>query len=83
MEIGKFSTLTTYIMMILMSVIMIAMILVQYVMSRAAAARIAEVIEEKPDINDDDAQPDLKVKDGSVEFKMSALSTARTAKRML
>ena len=69
MEIGKFSTLTTYIMMILMSVIMIAMILVQYVMSRAAAARIAEVIEEKPDINDDDAQPDLKVKDGSVEFK--------------
>ena len=34
-----------------------------------AAARIAEVIEEKPDINDDDAQPDLKVKDGSVEFK--------------
>ena len=69
MEIGKFSTLTTYVMMILMSVIMIAMILVQYVMSRAAAARIAEVIEEKPDINDDDAQPDLKVKDGSVEFK--------------
>lgn len=69
MEIGKFSTLTTYVMMILMSVIMIAMILVQYVMSRAAAARIAEVIEEKPDINDDDAQPDLKVNDGSVEFK--------------
>ena len=68
-KMGKFSTLTTYVMMILMSVIMIAMILVQYVMSRAAAARIAEVIEEKPDINDDDAQPDLKVKDGSVEFK--------------
>ncbi len=69
MEIGKFSTLTTYVMMILMSVIMIAMILVQYVMSRAAAARIAEVLEEKPDINDDDAMPDLKVKDGSVEFR--------------
>lgn len=69
MEIGKFTTLTTYVMQILMSVIMVAMIFVQYVMSKAAANRISEVIYEVPDIRDDTADKNLKVSDGSVEFQ--------------
>lgn len=69
LEIGAFATVLTYVMQILMSVIMIAMIFVNYVMSRAAASRIWEVIVEKPDINDNEADPDLHVEKGDIEFK--------------
>ena len=69
LEIGAFATVLTYVMQILMSVIMIAMIFVSYVMSRAAASRIWEVIVERPDINDNEADPDLHVEKGDIEFK--------------
>ena len=69
LEIGAFATVLTYVMQILMSVIMIAMMFVSYVMSRAAASRIWEVIVEKPDINDNEADPDLHVEKGDIEFK--------------
>ena len=69
LEIGAFATVLTYVMQILMSVIMIAMIFVSYVMSRAAASRIWEVIVEKPDINDNEADSGLHVEKGDIEFK--------------
>lgn len=69
LEIGAFATVLTYVMQILMSVIMIAMMFVNYVMSRAAASRIWEVIVEKPDINDNEADPGLRVEKGDIEFK--------------
>ena len=69
MEIGAFSTILQYVMQILMSVIMIAMMFVMYVMSRASASRIQEVLDETPDINDDSANPALKVENGEIEFR--------------
>lgn len=69
MEIGAFSTILQYVMQILMSVIMIAMIFVTYVMSRASASRIQEVLDETPDINDDLADPALKVENGEIVFR--------------
>ena len=69
LEIGAFATVLTYVMQILMSVIMIAMMFVNYVMSRAAASRIWEVIVERPDINDNEADPGLHVEKGDIEFK--------------
>jgi len=69
LEIGAFATVLTYVMQILMSVIMIAMMFVSYVMSRAAASRIWEVIVERPDINDNEADPGLHVEKGDIEFK--------------
>lgn len=68
MELGAFATILQYVMQILMSVVMIAMILVQYVFSRAASSRIQEVLDEKPDINDENAQVELKVANGEIEF---------------
>ena len=68
MEIGSFAMILTYIMQILMSVVMMAMMLVNYVMSRAAASRIQEVLDETPDINDDEADESLKVENGKIEF---------------
>lgn len=69
MEIGAFATILQYIMQILMSVIMVAMMFVMYVMSRASASRIQEVLDETPDINDDRADPALKVENGEVVFR--------------
>lgn len=69
MEIGALAAILQYVMQILMSVIMIAMIFVTYVMSRAAATRIQEVLDEEPDINDDSADPALKVKNGEIVFR--------------
>ncbi|MCI5738188.1 MAG: ABC transporter ATP-binding protein/permease [Ruminococcus sp.] len=68
MQIGEFSMILTYIMQILMSVVMMAMMLVNFVMSRAAASRIQEVLDETPDINDDAANLSLKVENGAIEF---------------
>ncbi|WP_288876557.1 ABC transporter ATP-binding protein, partial [uncultured Allobaculum sp.] len=64
-----FSTILQYVMQILMSVIMIAMMFVMYVMSRASASRIQEVLDETPDINDDSADLELKVENGEIEFR--------------
>ncbi len=68
MEIGSFAMILTYILQILLSVVMMAMMLVNYVMSRAAASRIQEVLDETPDINDDEADAALKVENGEIEF---------------
>lgn len=68
LEVGQFSMVLNYIMQILMSVVMMAMMLVNFVMSRAAASRIAEVLDEKPDINDNEADTSLKVENGAIEF---------------
>ncbi len=66
--IGDFTAIYTYVMQILMSFLMLVMLFSQFFMSQASAKRILEVIEEYPDINDDNATVE-KVKDGSIEFR--------------
>lgn len=66
--IGDFSAIFTYIMQILINFLMVVMLIAQFFMSQASAKRILEVVEEVPDINDDNATVD-EVKDGSIEFK--------------
>ncbi len=68
LNIGDFSAIFTYIMQILMNFLMVVMLIAQFFMSQASAKRILEVIEEVPDIRDDDATT-TEVKDGSIEFK--------------
>ena len=66
--IGDFSAIFTYIMQILIHFLMIVMLIAQFFMSQASAKRILEVMDEVPDINDDNASV-TDVKDGSIEFK--------------
>lgn len=66
--IGDFTAIYTYVMQILMSFLMLIMLFSQLFMSQASAKRILEVINEAPDINDDNATV-TEVKDGSIEFK--------------
>ena len=65
---GELTSLFTYVMSILMSLMMLSMIFVMLTQSAASAKRVAEVIEEQPDIvNPTPAVTEIG--DGSVEFR--------------
>lgn len=65
---GELTTLLSYCMNILMSLMMLSMVFVMITMSMASAKRICEVLNEKASITNPD-QPIKAVKDGSIEFK--------------
>lgn len=67
LTIGQLSSLLTYGIQILMSVLMISMIMVMLSMSLEGVNRIYEVLVEEPTIKDCD-NPIMEVKDGSVDF---------------
>lgn len=65
---GQLMSLLTYCMNILMSLMMLSMVFVMITMSVASARRIAEVINEKPDLSNP-KKPVMDVKDGSIIFE--------------
>ncbi len=79
MQLGDLMSFITYIQQIFMSLMMISMIFVMSVMAKAAINRICEVLEEKPHITDENADPELKVKDGSIEFRNVSFKYSSTA----
>lgn len=64
---GQLTSLFSYVMTILGALMMLSNIFVQLTQSAASAARIAEVIDEEPDM-DDPAEPVRTVADGSIDF---------------
>ena len=64
---GNLTSLFSYVMSVLMSLMMLSMIFVMVTMSAASARRIAEVLEEVPDM-DNPAQSEQTVADGSIDF---------------
>ena len=64
---GQLTSLFSYIMTVLSSLMMLSMIFVQLTQSAASGARIAEVITEEPDM-DNPADPVTAVPDGSIDF---------------
>lgn len=67
MQVGDLSALLGYCMNILMSLMMLSMVFVMITMSIASGERVAEVINDRPDITDPE-NPVLTVSDGSIEF---------------
>ena len=67
MTTGELTSLFSYAMQILMSLMMVAMVFVMITMSRASAERIAEVLAEQPDLHDP-AQPVNEVRSGDIDF---------------
>ena len=65
---GELTSLFTYVMSILQSLMMLSMIFVMLTQSAASARRVTEVIEEQPDIVNPE-QPVYEIADGSVEFR--------------
>jgi len=77
---GELTSLFTYTMQILSSLMMLSMIFVMIVISRAAAERIVEVLDEKSDIMSPENAV-MEVKDGSVEFQNVLFRYNRTAEK--
>ena len=65
---GNLTTMLSYCMNILMSIMILSMIFVMVTMSAASARRIAEVLEEKSDLSNPE-NPDTDIPDGSVKFE--------------
>lgn len=64
---GQLTSLFSYVMMVLQALMMLSMIFVQLTQSAASVKRVAQVIEEEPDMAED-LSPVESVKDGSIEF---------------
>ena len=68
MTAGQLTSMITYVMQILMSLMMLSMIFMQIIMSRAAGERIVEILDEQSDIVSP-AQAITEVPDGSILFE--------------
>ena len=69
---GELTSLFTYVMSILMSLMMLSMIFVTLTQSAASAKRVAEIIEEEPDIVNPE-QPVYEIADGGTGSGKSSL----------
>ena len=70
MAVGDLSAFVNYVIQILSSLIMVTFLFMMSSRAMASAKRIREVLEEDPDLNDDNAaRKDLTVKEGRVEFR--------------
>ena len=67
MTTGELMSLIAYAMQILMSLMMLSMVVVMIIISRASAERIVEVIEEKSDLKNGE-NPIYEVKNGDISF---------------
>ena len=73
---GELMSLMTYALQILGALMMLSMIFVMVVMSRASAERIVEVLDEQSDLTNPE-HPVLKVADGSVDFSHVSFSYSK------
>lgn len=64
---GNLTSLFSYVMSVLMSLMMLSMVFVMITMSAASGRRIAEVLQEKPYLTNPD-EPLTTVRDGSIDF---------------
>ncbi|MFB0920688.1 MAG: ABC transporter ATP-binding protein [Oscillospiraceae bacterium] len=73
---GDLTSLFTYTMQILMSLMMLSMVFVMIIISRSSAERIVQVLDEESDLKNCD-NPVFDVKDGSIAFENVTFSYAR------
>ena len=70
MPVGDLTAFTSYIVQILMSLMMLAMVLLQSSRALASLHRITEILDTDVDLTDEGCRcPDKKVESGKVEFK--------------
>ena len=80
---GNLTALFTYSMQILMSLMMLSMIFAMLTIARSAAERIAEILNEKTDIQNPD-NPVMAVKDGSICYqKVDFIYASKAEKKVI
>ena len=66
---GEMTTFISYISQVLSSLMMVLLVFLSMFMAKASFGRISEIFKQEPAVSDKDADPDLKVADGSIEFR--------------
>lgn len=79
--VGALTSMITYSMQILMSLMMLSMIFVMVTLSSASAKRIAEVLDEESDLHNPD-NPVMEVPDGSIDFENVNFKYSKKADKM-
>lgn len=80
MTTGELTSMLTYCMNILMSLLMVAMVFVMITMSLASARRITEVLKEESTLKNPE-NPDYNVENGSIEFENVSFSYNTTSEK--
>jgi len=80
MTAGQLTTMISYVMQILMSLMIVSMVIMQIVMSRASGERICEILNEKSSLTAPE-HPVTAVADGSIVFEDVSLSYNRQAEK--
>jgi len=75
---GALFSFLTYTTQIITALMLVSFVFTMFVISQASADRIAEVLEEKIDLTDDNGNPDLRVKEGEIEFRDVNFSYAKS-----
>lgn len=81
MTTGQLMSFISYSMQILMSLMMLSMVFVMIVISRASAERIVEVLQEQSDLYNCD-KPIFEVKNGDISFKNVSFSYAKDKNKL-
>lgn len=81
MTAGELTSMFTYTMQILMSLMMLSMIFVMTIMSKASVERINEVLIEVPDITNPE-KPVTEVADGSIDFDHVSFSYSQNPEKL-
>ncbi len=68
MTTGELTSMFSYAMQILMSLMMVSMVFVMITMAKASAERVAEILDEQPDLHNPE-NPVHEVENGSVDFE--------------
>ncbi len=82
LNVGSLTSMITYSMQILMSLMMLSMVFVMITMASASAKRIFEVLDETSTLCDP-AQPVMEVPDGSITFDHVSFKYAANAQKMV
>lgn len=78
---GELTSLITYAMQILTSLMMLSMVFVMITISRASAERIVEILDEESDLKNPQ-NPKFEVKDGEIIFENVNFSYAKKADKL-
>lgn len=78
MSTGELMSMFTYTMQILMSLLMVSMVFIMFVISRASAERIVEVLNESSTITNKE-NPVTEVIDGSIKFENVSFAYSKDA----
>lgn len=81
MQVGTLTAFTEYIASVISSLMTITMIFMTMVMARASIKRVNEVLNAEPTITDKDADKDLTVSEGSIEFKNVSFKYSKDAEK--